>query len=320
MLSKAGAPYKFDASREAYLVREACPLCGAPTAESIRKLASNPPAESLSPPELGPLLQGYASGRIFFTYHQCRKCGLLYCPVFFSQEQLDFLYSHQPENIADAPVVARARTQEAYFDILSRYSPLNGDYLEIGCDIGLFTELARTKGQLRKLWLYEPNLTVHTQLADRLAGVPHVIRTDAFKRDHVTSSSLSTAVMIHVIDHLLQPRQLLKDLRDSLAPGGIVMMVTHDYESALARLLGRRWPPYTLQHPQLFSRLSMHRMLSVAGFETLTIVKTKNFFPAAFIARGALSVLGLTLPKVLDWSWPLLGLRFGNIAAVGRRL
>ena len=311
---------KLNALGEAYLVRRVCPVCGASTADSVRKIASNPPAESLEPSQLGPLLQGYASKRVFFTYNRCRQCELLYCPVFFTQEQLDSLYCHQPENIADAPVVSRARTQGAYFDILSQHSSLDGHYLEIGCDIGLFSEICARRGKLRKLWLYEPNLAVHTQLAEKLSGTDYVIRTDTFKRDHVDASSLSTAVMIHVIDHLLEPRKLLENLRDSLAPNGILMMVTHDYESTLARLLGKRWPPYTLQHPQLFSPTSMRRMLDITGFETQAIIKTKNFFPAAFVARGALAVLGLTLPKVLNWSWPMLGLRFGNIAAVGKRL
>lgn len=310
---------KIDPSSEAYLVRSTCPLCAAPAAESVKKVTSNPPAESIAPSQLGPLLQGYASHRMFFTYHQCRRCGLLYCPIFFSQRQLDALYSHQPENIADAPIDARARTQEAYFDILKRYSALRGDYLEIGADIGLFTEVARAGGGFHKLWLYEPNLTVHAQLRNRLAGMPHVIRTDAFECGHVEAGSLSTAVIIHVIDHLLDPLRLLQEVQASMTPGGIVLLVTHDCDSTLARLLGKRWPPYTLQHPQLFSPASMRWMLGAAGFEVLTITKTRNFFPAAFVARGALAVLGMTLPKGLDWPWPLLGLRFGNIAAVGKR-
>lgn len=320
MIQGTSSVVKADASNEAHLVRKACPVCGAPTTDSVKKITSDPPAESLLPSQLGPLYQGYASKRVFFTYHQCWQCDLLYCPVFFNHGQLDSLYSHQLENIADAPLMARARTQEAYFDILKQYTPLTGDYLEIGCDNGLLAEFCARRGHLQNLFLYEPNLNVHGQIRDRLAGMPHVIRTDTFKRNHMTTGTLSTAVMIHVIDHLLEPRQLIEDLRDSLAPGGIVMMVTHDCESTLARLLGRRWPPYTLQHPQLFSPRSMRRLLGATGFEVLAIVKTQNFFPAAFVARGGLAILGLTMPKALDWPWPMLAFRFGNFAAVGRRM
>jgi len=302
----------------AFLNRQACPACGAPVAASKAVLASDPPAESLPADQLGPLVQGYAGKRTFFTYHHCAECGLVYCPVFFTQAQLDAQYRHQPENIADAPLTARACTQEHYLRILSRYSALTGDYVEIGCDIGLFAELCARKGNLRKLWLVEPNHAVHAQLRERVKDLACVI-TDEFKPLQISRSSLSTAVLIHVVDHMLEPRQLLAELREALAPGGVVMIVTHDCRSLLARLLGQRWPPYTLQHPQLFSPDSLRRVLSETGFIVETVVKTRNYFPLAYILRGALTVLGVTIPLSPDWPLPMLGLRFGNIAAVGRR-
>lgn len=319
MNSEAATAISPRASDKPYLQRQACPLCAAPADKSTKTVVSPHAAENLLPSQLGPLLQGYESNRAFFSYHECHQCGVLYCPVFFDQEQLDVLYSRQPENIAEAPVAARAKTQASYFHILRQYSPLSGNYLEIGCDIGLFTELSAREGHLQKLWLYEPNLTVHDQLKEKLAGQSYSIRTDSFGRGHVPAGSLSTVVAIHVVDHLLEPRRLLEELRESLAPCGIVFVVVHDCESTLARMMGDRWPPYALQHPQLFSARSLRAMLSATGFETLALVKTYNFFPLAFLARGALQAFGVTIPKALNFSWPMVGLRLGNIAAVGRK-
>jgi hypothetical protein len=302
-----------------YLQRSACPLCGSPVGKATKRVASNPPAESLPAEQLGPLLQGYNCYRAFFTYAECGECGMLYCPDFFDQAQLDELYRIQPENIADAPLEARIRTQRSYFNILQRFSPLTGNYLEIGSDIGLFSAFCARYGHFDKLCLYEPNLGVHHQLKERLANAPFVLRPESFRPEHAEAANLSTAVAIHVLDHLLDPRQLLEHLHASLSSGGLLLIVVHNRESVLARVMGPRWPPYTLQHPQLFSPRSIRAMMDRTGFETLAIVRTLSYFPIPFLVCAASAAFGIPLPRWLNFSRPLIGMHLGNIAAVARR-
>lgn len=304
---------------ETYLRRESCPCCGDALSSAVPEVRSRPTAESLPFNALGPFLSSYGSERAFFTYHRCGDCGALYCPAYLTQEMLDRLYARQPENMAEAPLNARRRTQEPYFSILRRHSRLAGSYLELGADIGLFAELCARHGNFDHSWIYEPNEMVHAALSNRLGGRPHTIRAADFSARDIPAQSISSAVMIQVLDHLLDPLRTLKDIHAVLEPGGVLIVATHDTRSLLARMLGRRWPPYTLQHPHLFSPESLRRLFERAGFEMLEVVKTPNYFPATYLARAAFLVLGMSARFIPNWERPLVSLRLGNIAAVARK-
>jgi hypothetical protein len=300
-----------------YLQRSCCPCCGADIGRSQRVVASQPPAETLTIAEHGRFLSGYSADRVFFSYCRCESCGLLFCPTCYTQTQLERLYGRQAENMADVPVETRRLTQAEYVRLTARHSPLDGGFLELGADIGLFAEQCMELGRFDKLWLYEPNVTVHDELRRRIGDRNAIIRSGSFAPTDVPAASVSTAALIHVLDHLLEPRTMLEDIRRCLQPNGVVLVVTHDCGSPLARLLGRRWPPFTLQHPQLFSRQSLRRTLEHAGLEVLEIVGVRNFFSVTHLMRAGLAIFGL--PDVLpDWQRPVLGLPLGNMAAIAR--
>lgn len=302
-----------------YLHRTECPVCAAPVADSSAAVKSEPTAESLPFGEHGAFLSGYTTRRVFFTYHRCNACGGLYCPTYFTQEQLDQLYSRQAENMADVPLAARVATQHGYIKLLARHSSLQGNYLELGPDIGLFTEICAARGNFSRFYLYEPNREVHAALAGRFQGRDAVISADRYRAGLLPKSSLSTAVAIHVVDHLINPAELLRELYDDLAPGGVLFLVTHNEASLLARMLGRRWPPYTLQHPLLYSPASITRLLERCGFQVREVVLSRNYFPLTHLVRAAFTVAGLErLAPRFDHPF-ILGLRLGNIATVASK-
>jgi len=297
-----------------YLRVELCPCCGAPAADAKRRVASSPPAETLTADRHGAFVSGYTHARVFFTYFECSKCSALFCPTYYRQSQLDGLYGRQAENMP-----ARRRTQESYARLLRRHSRMGGHFLEIGPDIGLFASSFAKSGSFHHFWLYEPNRDVHQSLAGNFRGLSFTINSGIFHASDMPAQSVSTAVMIHVLDHLLQPKEFLHEVRASLEPGGVILIVTHDCASGLARLLGRRWPPYTLQHPQLFSRRSLAALLQASGFDVVESVKTTNYFPVAFLMRAALTVFGMPERLIPAAESPLLGLKLGNIGTIARK-
>lgn len=299
-----------------YLRRAECPICAAPASRSKVAVSSTPAAETIPFGSHGEFLSGYTSKRVFFTYNRCGQCAGLYCPTYFSQEQLDQLYSRQAENMADVPLAARAATQRGYLDILARHSRLEGDYLELGPDIGLFAGYCAAKGNYSRFYLYEPNREVHPMLAERFHGRDAVISADRYRSGLLPIASLNTAVAIHVLDHLINPAQLLRELYEDLAPGGLLFLVTHNEGSLLAKILGRRWPPYTLQHPLLYSPRSITRLLERCRFRVLEVVMSRNYFPLTHLARAAFTVVGLErIAPRFDHPFSL-GLKLGNIATV----
>ena len=217
------------------------------------------------------------------------------------------------------PRLAREATQKAYFEILRRHAPLEGEYLEIGPDIGLFAGICADHGCFTRFHLFEPNREVHPAMAARLAGHDVNISAAPYHAGLLPKAGISTAILVHVLDHLVDPADLLASIHDDLAPRGIVMIVTHDQSSLLARLLGRRWPPFAMAHPQLFSPPSIRRLLERCGFTVVASRKTVNYFPLTYLVRSAFTVLGLErLAPRFDHPFTVT-IRLGNIATIARR-
>lgn len=306
-------------SDRAYFHRERCPICDAPRSVATAVVRSEPPAESLPFDSLGVFHSGYDSRRVFFTYHRCATCRGLYCPIYLTPAQLDLLYGHQPENRADVPRAAREATLREYLKILRRHTALDGDYLELGPDIGLFARLCADAGRLERLHLFEPNRNVHAVMADRLAGRSIRISSAACTDDPPADGSVSTAVAIHVLDHVIDPAAVLRSLYSALKPGGTLFVATHDEASLLARALGRRWPPYTLQHPQLFTPESTATLLARCGFSVVESRKTPNYFPVTHLVRSLFTVFGMDrFAPTYDHPF-MIRVPLGNIVTVARR-
>jgi hypothetical protein len=182
----------------------------------------------------------------------------------------------------------------------------------------LFAQRCAQLGRFDRFWLFEPNQTIHAALARRLEGVPHTIHAAMRPTSDVPKASVSTAALIHVLDHLLDPEAFLGDLAEKLEHDGVLLIVTHNTASLLARLLGRRFPPFALQHPQLYSPRAMTRLLDRAGFGVLEITPAVNYFPLMHIVRACFAVLGLPAPPP-DVSGPIIPIRLGNMAVIARK-
>ena len=298
--------------------RDACPVCAAPARLALPAVRSNPAAEPVPFGAHGEFLSGYSTRRVFFTYHRCRTCEALYCPDYFTQAQLDHLYARQAENMADVPLASRQATQWGYWDLVRPHLGVSGDYLELGPDIGLFAELCARHGQFSRFHLFEPNTDVHPILASRLEGRDVHIAT-AYEPGTLPKESIALAVAIHVLDHLMDPAQVLRAIYHDLVPGGMTFAVTHNEASWLARALGRRWPPYTLQHPQLFSPRSITRLFQAAGFDVVGVATTRNHFPLSHLVRAVFTLAGIERMAPRVQSSFGIRLKLGNIATLARR-
>lgn len=281
-------------------------------------MASRLDPDELSWKELSAAWSGLFSEKSFFPYHRCGNCRLLFDPVYFTEHQLAELYQDMPANMAEAgsPEPLR-RTQEGYFDLIANSLISGGDYLEIGPDIGTFARRCGSNVDIGHYWLIEPNRGVWDRLGEGLPMKKYTISPSLDAIESIPNGSLKVAVGIHVLDHLLNPAEVLRRIRPKMAPGGIFLSVTHNERSLLARVLQSRWPPYCLQHPQLFNANTIRALYQESGFEGIEVKPTYNCFPAGFLIRQGLWAFMRIATKNLgileSWS---VRLRLGNIAAI----
>jgi hypothetical protein len=308
-------------SADQLYLQRGCPTCGKSLPDPAWRMDSVPPAEDCPFADLQSSWRSFFKDqKYFFTYRRCQSCGQVYSPRYFTPGQLAELYHRMDDNTAGMPEALLARTQRGYLDLLLRQADLKpGGYLELGPDIGLFTREAMARAAFSHYWMVEPNEQVHPVLDRLLEGKPHALLREAAEIEQVPDNSLALAVAIHVLDHLLDPQEVLARLHAKLRSGGWLLAVTHDGESWIARLFGRRWPAYCLQHPQIYSRASLKNSLSRSGLDSVHVMKTVNHFPVTYLLRHFLFASGLgrvPLPEFPSWT---IGMKLGNIAAVGRK-
>ena len=299
---------------ENYISR-VCPICSDnPPAKTA--ISSAQKAESLSLKMLTQYWNGFFKDKIFFSYARCGGCGLLYCPIFFSNDQLEQLYSQMPANMVEVPQQALRDTQYGYFKYLKNYSPLTGGFIEIGPDIGLFTEQCVREGHFDEYWLFEPNREVKPALEAVVKDHKSQIIHEMTDFSAIPDSTATTAVIIHVMDHLLDPVATLTELRKKMTKDATLMIVTHDESSLLRRVVGWRWPAFCLQHPQIYNFSSTRALLEAAGFNIAEQHKTVNFFKLSFLLKHALWAFGFKIKSVPNFGKFTLGLKLGNILTI----
>lgn len=266
-----------------------CPSCCSPANTKAEVVALNQ-AENILFEEVREFFIGIRHEQIFFSYFRCLNCELLFCPYYFTQTQLDGLYSDMPDNLLGAEKSTAKKTQVGYFKFFQKRAGKVSSYLELGPDIGLVTNEVIRKYQPDTTYLIEPNSAMH-EILKELSPMPniHIYRNleDAKLED------IDLTVGVHVFDHLLMPSEQINQIFQQTKPGGILGVVVHDEMSLLRRLLGRKWPPFCLQHPQLFNKDSLAKIMTNAGFEVLEISKSTNHFSLKHLGTLAIEIIGL---------------------------
>ena len=239
----------------------------------------------------------------------------MYCPVYFSGEQLNDLYSSMEDNTAGEKLHVLNDTQRSYVEILAGKTEVSGDWLELGGDIGLLTKHLFDLPKVKNVSVIEPNISVHPDLLKLIDGRG---ATAANWSGLPSTAHFNGIVAVHVLDHLLDLSGELDRIRTCLNNGGMAFFVTHDESSLLRKFLKSKWPPFCLQHPQLFNPNSISKVLEHNGFGSVNVTKTFNKFTLRHIAEVATNVIGFG-SLVVNLVPPIaVRLKLGNIATLSR--
>lgn len=307
---------KLKSSENMEFLRRDCPGCGHSSNQATPVARSTPRAEDLRFTDLKSYWRGFKKKNIFFSYFRCFLCQLVYCPVYFTSEQLLDLYSFMGDNTAGEKRSVLVKTQKSYLQDLSEKIEIHGNWLELGGDIGLLTEQLLNFSSVDSVDVLEPNLNVHDQLIGILKSRGKVAINWAGLSN---GKKFEGIIAIHVFDHLLDLQSELKMITKSLEKNGSIFFVTHDESSILRKFLNRKWPPFCLQHPQLFNPESITNILKSNGFDKIHVSKTFNDFTLRHIVHVATSVIGFggfilrLCPNVT------IRLKLGNVATSAQK-
>jgi len=271
--------------------RRACPICGSLNIPKKSNSSAKNPAEKMSWEDAKSLFIGLRDEQVFFSYYRCLDCELLYCPWYFSKEQIAVLYSEMPDNTMGEDKSTISKTQSAYAKWILQEDVNADTYLEVGPDIGLVSKEIASLSSPKRISFVEPNLSVRQELLDSVLGVDSVEVVDFL--ENLQNTDFSLIVGVHVYDHLLDPIQDLKNIYTHAGAGAHISIVVHNEKSSLRKILKAKWPPFCLQHPQLYNPKTLSNLLEKSGWSARKIEKSTNWYHLKYFIGIGFSVLGI---------------------------
>ena len=298
-------------------LKRTCPLCKQNETKLVPEVFSKNPAESLTYTGTKELFVGFRTSQTFFSFSRCTNCGLLYCPWYFSTEQLDELYSDMPDNLLGEDQSIISKTHQSYVKQISKKIIKSNVYLEIGPDIGLVTRSVISQIKPNKVILIEPNKSVHKELLSNSKSNAEVLLIDSV--DDLGEQSPDLIIGVHVYDHLLNPLEELIKLNFKSATGAKIALVVHNEKSIIRKILGKKWPPFCLQHPQLYNKKTIKQMLELAGWKIISIQPTINWFSLRHFARMGGGLIGFN-PRLFSLIPNIqIPIKLGNMICIAEK-
>jgi len=161
-----------------------------------------------------------------------------------------------------------------------------GKLVELGCAMGFFLEEAK-----RSFDVCGVEISEHARGHCLDHGLD-VVR-DADTKFLASRGPFDAAVMLDVLEHMLDPGTTLDRLHATMRPGAQLLLTTGDYGSLLSRAMGKHWrlmtPP---QHLWFFSSRTVTALLERHGFRVHTIEHPWKLVPLALVAYQATRYLG----------------------------
>jgi len=299
-----------------YSFNRDCPSCRASTSKNI-VIATDRKPYNCGDEDVRNMWSGFYKEKVLFDHVECKNCGLIYSKDYFQETSLMPLYASMAPNMDMVPEALLKKTQQNYMDVFNRnYTVEEGAYFELGADVGYIVEEAAKHTKFGKFYIVEPNIDVHQQLKNKLYKHDHRIYKSVDGLDEIEDESLSLVVMIHVLDHLLEPRSILHKIYSKLKVDGKILIVTHDQSSLMAKILKNKWPAYCLQHPHLFSPRTIKKMANISGYSKCTVIKSKNYFTIGFLIEQLFWIAKIKISLRNGIFGRSIGLKLGNILTV----
>ncbi|MFN8251759.1 MAG: class I SAM-dependent methyltransferase [Ferruginibacter sp.] len=141
-----------------------------------------------------------------------------------------------------------------------------GAILDIGCGTGAFLHTMKTAGW--KTTGLEPDETAREK-ATALYGLQPMEPGELFK---MPSASFNAITMWHVLEHVHQLHDYIKQLSQLLAPGGKIFIAVPNYTSKDAGIYNEYWAAYDVpRHLYHFSPASMRQLINGYGLRVTTV-------------------------------------------------
>ena len=227
---------------------------------------------------------------------ECRSCGFVFADPVPHPDVLDLYRQMDDQPYQDSSVPRRAQMR-VLLDLALKSRPHARTLVDIGAGTGLMVAEARALG-LNAQGIEPSRWCVETAAAvnqvDLLCGTVQELTNQLGRYDIVT--------LVDVIEHTVDPLEMLRGAAALLSPGGALLVVTPNIGSVTARLMGRWWWHHRVAHVGYFNRRSMRRLLHEAGLRLESETNATWRFPVSYLAERLVRYLPIVpISTLLRW-------------------
>ena len=204
---------------------------------------------------------------------QCKKCGHYYMTPVVASDLMDKYYSIINSEFyhnagIDSEINYNEKEYDDYYKIISAIKP-GGKVLEVGCGKGMLLNLLKKKGY--DTYGIEPSPVAYKYAKESLKLN---VDNQFLHNSRFRNEKFDVVILIDVVEHILNMRPFLDDLKSVLKEGGLIFIGTGNIDSFNARFAGNNWfYYYTWEHVSFFTDTTMRTLLQQNGFKDIKVRK-----------------------------------------------
>lgn len=239
--------------------RNTCPLCQSEKFSLFKKGTINP--ENIGIDDFKITDSAYGS---LWNFSRCKDCGFVFFNPHVPKEDIIQFYSQLEDTEYSAEAENRAKNFNTILKrvekLREKFSPKNNSLLDIGSASGIFLNLAQKEGY--DIQGIEPSEYLVKDAKDQY-------QLDIFQgtvEEYHSEKKYSVVTLLDIIEHLVDPDDFMNHVDRLIAEKGILVLVTPDVDSLMAKLLGKRWWHYRIAHINFFNKKAITHLLEKHGY------------------------------------------------------
>ncbi|MFJ8944407.1 class I SAM-dependent methyltransferase [Streptomyces sp. NPDC102395] len=228
-----------------------------------------------------------------FVLDRCEACAHTFQNPRLSAEGLEFYYRDFYDGLGEKRLGdtfgGRTAMYRGRAESMLPHDPGPKTWLDVGTGHGHFCAAAREV--LPDTVFDGLDFTEGVELAAREGRVEHGYRGEFHELAADLAGRYDVVSMFHYLEHSTDPDRELRAARDTVRPGGHLLIEVPDPESRWARLLGRWWLPWLQpQHLHFVPVANLRRRLTDLGFTVVSEQHREPHDPVDLLAAVWLSL------------------------------
>ena len=198
----------------------------------------------------------------------CNKCGHIYVNPRLDFSTLNELYNENKispmpyyvENLAQDK-----KTFEQRLKLVEKYKK-KGKLLDVGCAIGTFMNVAKERG-----WEVK-GIDLNRSSVQKCKEAGLDVMCSAFEKHSFEKGSFDAIIMNDFLEHVPDPKEVLKTANGLLKKGGVILIVTPKIDSFMGKISGKKWLHLKPdEHIHFYNKKNLGRILKDAGFSPIVM-------------------------------------------------